>query len=128
MKIPSGLTFILTFSLRCSVSFGFLIFQSQTSRSSHTLLRAAEDINNDLAIISEKLTVGIKKIEKIQEKDFFDGCDGCLKQLNSQITKNVQVSESTIPDAGLGLFATKNIKARAKNIPFGKGDPLERNI
>ena len=50
-------------------------------------------------------------MDRIMSPNFFDGCDGCLKQLNSQIMKNVQVSESAIPGAGKGLFATKNIKA-----------------
>ena len=42
--------------------------------------------------------------------DFFNSSP-ILKQLRSKCIKNMQVKKSSIQDAGLGLFATKNIKA-----------------
>ncbi|KAL3940306.1 MAG: hypothetical protein SGBAC_005133 [Bacillariaceae sp.] len=49
-------------------------------------------------------------MDKLQQPKFFDQYSQ-LKTLNSQIVKSIEVKESSIPGAGLGLFATKNIKA-----------------
>mmetsp|Transcript_38777 Transcript_38777/g.93736 ORF Transcript_38777/g.93736 Transcript_38777/m.93736 type:complete len:253 (-) Transcript_38777:269-1027(-) len=48
-------------------------------------------------------------MDKIQQPKFLDQFSQ-LKTLNSQIVKSVEVKKSSIPGAGLGLFATKNIK------------------
>lgn len=47
----------------------------------------------------------------IMTPEFFAASSPSLKQLRSQIVKNVEIRDSTIPGAGLGLFAKKNIKA-----------------
>ena len=46
----------------------------------------------------------------VMQPDFFLS-NPALKQLYTKGAKNVRVQASSIPDAGLGLFATKNIKA-----------------
>lgn len=51
-------------------------------------------------------------MDKLMDPNFLNECGvGTLKQLNSQIIKSLEVKESSIPGAGLGVFATKNIKA-----------------
>lgn len=66
------------------------------------------------ATVSQELLAGLAKLETVMAPDFVDHCgedQASLKQLHSQIIKSVEVKESSISGAGLGLFATKNIKA-----------------
>lgn len=55
------------------------------------------------------LQEGLDKMKRVMTADFFESCDS-LKSLYSQMKKSVEVKESSIPGAGLGLFARKNIK------------------
>eukprot|EP00980_Cylindrotheca_fusiformis_P007528 scaffold1561_cov129-Cylindrotheca_fusiformis.AAC.20 len=65
----------------------------------------------DSTILTDKLLSGLERMDRVMSPDFLDQCGGSLKQLNSNIVKSVKVAESSIPEAGKGLFATKNIKA-----------------
>eukprot|EP00587_Corethron_hystrix_P007289 CAMPEP_0113300716 /NCGR_PEP_ID=MMETSP0010_2-20120614/2227_1 /TAXON_ID=216773 ORGANISM="Corethron hystrix, Strain 308" /NCGR_SAMPLE_ID=MMETSP0010_2 /ASSEMBLY_ACC=CAM_ASM_000155 /LENGTH=249 /DNA_ID=CAMNT_0000154181 /DNA_START=51 /DNA_END=797 /DNA_ORIENTATION=- /assembly_acc=CAM_ASM_000155 len=63
----------------------------------------------------ELMTNELAKMNMLMSRDVFAVSvrenSSSLKQLYSQIVKNVEIRESSISDAGLGLFATKNIKA-----------------
>ncbi|CAJ1909308.1 unnamed protein product [Cylindrotheca closterium] len=50
-------------------------------------------------------------MDKLQDLKFWNSQSSQLKTLNSQIVKSLEVKKSSIPGAGLGLFASKNIKA-----------------
>lgn len=69
---------------------------------------SAVDTSSD--VIATRLGDALEKMNKVMQPDFFLG-NPALKQLYTKGTKNVRVQTSSISDAGLGLFATKNIKA-----------------
>ena len=63
-------------------------------------------------IVEETLQLSINKmVDHVMTPEFFLENDSNLKQLYTKSIKLVEVQPSTIPNAGLGLFATKNIKA-----------------
>ena len=104
--------------LGLQVANGFLWLTCCPQPSDFTHVQAAatssEDRNvvEDTTVVVRKLSEGSCKMNRIMDPEFFSiGCDDMLKQLNSQIIKNVRVGESGIEGAGQGLFATKNIKA-----------------
>ena len=57
-----------------------------------------------------RLDDALSRMDKVMTADFFLS-EQSLKQLYGKATKNVVVKNSSIPGAGKGLFATKNIKA-----------------
>jgi len=60
--------------------------------------------------LTEGLQKFVKKMNVVMTPDFFESSPP-LKTLYSKCVKLVEVKESSIPGAGLGLFAKKNIKA-----------------
>lgn len=56
------------------------------------------------------LNDALSRMDKVMTADFFLSLPS-LKQMYGKATKNVVVKNSSIPGAGKGLFATKNIKA-----------------
>ena len=109
MKFPELVSSLAVCLQLSRTSFGFI--PNIGSRSTIRINQATAEDTNDLSIVSNRLTVGLQKMDRIMSPNFFDDCDNSLKQLNSQIVKSVQVSQSPIHGAGKGLFATKNIKA-----------------
>ena len=75
-----------------------------------TILFAGNLGGKDEHVWTAKLRDGLSRMNVVMTTEFF-GRDGSLKQLYSQIVKSVTVKDSSIPGAGLGLFATRNIKA-----------------
>uniref|UniRef100_A0A7S1YRC1 SET domain-containing protein n=1 Tax=Ditylum brightwellii TaxID=49249 RepID=A0A7S1YRC1_9STRA len=77
--------------------------------------------NNKNQILIDSLVNGVKRMNVIMNSGFFnqyatttDNISGgaiLMNQMQNGIMKNVQIKESSIANAGLGLFATKNIKA-----------------
>ena len=64
----------------------------------------------EATVIENTLKVTLDKMTTVQTADFFNGQPE-LKLLRSKSIKNIEVKESSIKGAGLGLFAKKNIKA-----------------
>ena len=62
------------------------------------------------ASVSLFLQQGVEKMNKIMTPEFFESSPA-LKSMHAQCVKNVEIKESSIPGAGLGLFAKKNIKS-----------------
>ena len=60
--------------------------------------------------LTEGLQKFVKKMNVVMTRDFFESSPS-LKTLYSNCVKLVEVKESLIPGAGLGLLAKKNIKA-----------------
>ena len=58
----------------------------------------------------EILRRGLAKMSVVMTPEFF-AASPLLKQFYSKLCKSIQVQPSSIPGAGLGLFAKKNIKA-----------------
>lgn len=56
------------------------------------------------------LEEGVAKMEQVMTRDFFESSSS-LSTLYAQSCKSVEIKESSIPGAGLGLFAKKNVKA-----------------
>lgn len=87
---------------------------SQASRSTRQtparplpLFAAASDATTTTASV---LHDGLEKMERVMTLAFFESSPS-LQSLYSQSIKAVEIKESLIPGAGLGLFARKNIKA-----------------
>ena len=59
---------------------------------------------------SDFLLQNVETMNRIMTTKFFESSPA-LKSMHSQCVKNVEIRESSIPGAGLGLFATKNIKS-----------------
>jgi SET domain len=60
--------------------------------------------------LDDCLLSGVETMGEVMTPEFFESSPS-LKTMYSQIVKNVEVKESSIPGAGLGLFAKKNIKS-----------------
>jgi len=60
--------------------------------------------------LESELMAGIRKMEAIMTPSFYEEHES-LAAFYKKLTKNVEVKESSIPDAGLGLFAKKPLKA-----------------
>lgn len=67
---------------------------------------------NPAVEISESnfLLQNVETMNTIMTTEFFE-TSPVLKRMHSQCVKSVEIRESSIPGAGLGLFATKNIKS-----------------
>ena len=63
-----------------------------------------------LSKIKPILETNLSKMQNVMTSSFFNSSPP-LKQLRSQCIKSIEVKPSSIPGAGLGLFAKKNIKA-----------------
>jgi len=66
-------------------------------------------VSTDMAV-TEGLQKFVKKMDVVMTTEFFERSPS-LKNLYLNCAKLVEVKESSIPEAGLGLFAKKNIKA-----------------
>jgi len=66
--------------------------------------------SQDVDTISAVLPQGLEKMKRVMTPEFFESSTS-LKSLYAQSVKSVEIKESSIPGAGLGLFARKNIKA-----------------
>jgi hypothetical protein len=110
-----GFVFPFSFAITFGAANGFCAVSSSLSccytknRLSASNLPATGEAA-DPALLTDILLAGLSKVDQVMSPTYLNQNDK-LKQLNSQIVKNVEVKESSIPDAGLGLFATKNIKA-----------------
>lgn len=60
--------------------------------------------------VNEQLRQGLAKMNVTMTLEFFLSSPA-LKQFYTKLVKNIEVRESSIPGAGLGLFATKAMKA-----------------
>lgn len=60
--------------------------------------------------VADRLYKAMAKMDSIMTPEFFESSP-TLKQFYTNINKNIEVKESTIPGAGLGLFAKKAMKA-----------------
>lgn len=78
--------------------------------STRLLSAKTEPGHVDASVLTDGLLAALSKMDKVQDPKFFNQISQ-LKTLNSQIVKSLEVKKSSIPGAGLGLFATKNIKA-----------------
>jgi hypothetical protein len=85
----------------------------QTPRSSRPPVRlavsAVDTGTNAEALMT--LRAALVKMQTIQDPAFFDGSDAYLKEFHNKITKLVTVQDSSIPGAGKGLFAAKDLLA-----------------
>ena len=102
--------FILIPSQRCNAfqasHFGVLFTSiHMPSRSATTtrrsFLRASPNTNT-----RDSLLACVKTVEKVVQSSEM------IKQMCSKCMKSIEIKESSIPGAGLGLFAKKNIKAK----------------
>lgn len=82
--------------------------QSSSLRPTPSVLCASssQDVDTVAAVLHE----GLEKMERVMTSAFFESSTS-LKSLYTQCGKTIEIKESFIPDAGLGLFARKNIKA-----------------
>lgn len=101
-KSPSFLHFAVSLLLRLVQNDAFAVYPVRPTTISRTLSRLA----TQQATISAILHEGLERMEYIMDPDFEP-----LSNLYSQCCKSIEIKESSIPDAGLGLFAKKNIKA-----------------
>lgn len=85
-------------------------FHHQLSHSTRLHTAKTEPGSVDASVLIKGLKAALSKMDKVQDPNFFNHYSQ-LKSLNSQIVKSLEVKKSSIPGAGLGLFATKNIKA-----------------
>mmetsp|Transcript_50321 Transcript_50321/g.58733 ORF Transcript_50321/g.58733 Transcript_50321/m.58733 type:complete len:380 (+) Transcript_50321:35-1174(+) len=113
----------LDYSLR---SRTYLTVTSSTPLSSKVLLSSSssnDDENNDevslLSTIGEEIEdpllamsirTAVSKMQRVMDPDFFPSSYGSLKQLHKNCIQAVEVAPSSIPGAGMGAFAQKNIK------------------
>lgn len=98
--------YLLSLNLRLAGAFP-LSFSSCCFTS--TNLHASGSV--DYSVLTDRLLIGLEKMDQIMSPEYLDQRGGSLKQLSSNIIKSVEVAESSIAGAGKGLFATKNIKA-----------------
>jgi hypothetical protein len=80
--------------------------QSVTPRQTPIICAASSFVDAPTAAVLQQ---GLEKMNVAMKSDFFQFSDS-LQSLYSQIKKSVEIRESSIPGAGLGLFARKNIK------------------
>jgi len=71
---------------------------------------ASSETADDGISMDATLLYGVEKMAQVMTPEFF-ASSSTLKQLYSQCLKPIEVRKSSIPGAGLGLFAKKNIKA-----------------
>ena len=76
----------------------------------HQSMNSNHDIIDDTSSIQIRLQNGLTKMNKVMTAEFFEST-ASLKSLHNKCSKHVIVKPSSIKGAGMGLFATKNIKA-----------------
>jgi hypothetical protein len=91
--------------------------ESSLTAARQTSLTAASPISEESsnalssvdAATTHVLQQGLETMQQVMTFDFFKSADS-LATFYSQISKSVEIRPSSIPNAGLGLFARKNIK------------------
>ena len=103
---------VKSFTARLSVP---RISAPSTSRYPHDrLLLASTDTDTEAKAeavhVDQQLQEALAKMNFVMTADFYER-EPTLKQFHAKITKNIEIKPSSIPEAGLGLFAKKPIKA-----------------
>ena len=83
---------------------------SSDVRASTAIYQSSPTLSSSVAPIETSLQNGLTKMNQLMTAEFFLKSPN-LKKLYTQCTKSITVKQSSIPNAGKGLFATKNIKA-----------------
>lgn len=89
---------------------GTLSFPTSQPISSKSLFETYAVDEATASAFHERLQKGLAKMDLIMTPNFFDSSP-VLKPFYENIKKNIEIRESTIPGAGLGLFAKKAMKA-----------------
>jgi hypothetical protein len=82
----------------------------QTPRSSRPPIRLEVSTGIDAEALMT-LRAALVKMQTMQDPAYFAGSEVYLKEFHNKITKMVNVQGSTIPGAGQGLFAAKDLLA-----------------
>ncbi|CAB9513329.1 expressed unknown protein [Seminavis robusta] len=104
------LAILLLLSAEYNLAYVPFSLSSGRQWSSSQLASDATDNNNNHNVIADCLLRGVNIMDAVMTSEFMHSSPS-LKTMYSQMIKNVEIKQSSIPDAGLGLFAKKNIKA-----------------
>ena len=99
---------LLFLCLLASRTFAFVRFQSPSKPCAIFATAASVEATDNDTI--ERLRKGVAKMNKVMTPEFFEASP-ILKQFYTKMVKNIEIRESSLPGAGLGLFAKKPIKA-----------------
>lgn len=87
----------------------------QTSLTASPSWSPSEESSNALPSVDAATTTVLQQVletmQQVMTSDFFQSADS-LASFYSQISKSVEIRPSSIPNAGLGLFCSKEYKAK----------------
>jgi hypothetical protein len=106
MRCVSVISIIVIWFQSANKAKAFVLPHCQSFPSSSFAFRLCSTKSNDL----QRLQDGLINVNHVMTTEFF-AKSPLLKQFYAKLTKAIEVRKSSIPGAGLGLFAKKPIKA-----------------